>query len=678
MINTQYINLNMTPSGVLPVLHCSQYDIGRPLGVVVYDGSAEMDLDDYTVTIEATRTDGTPITAAVTTDGNIGAFATTATMTNKDDLYPAQLVIVDGDSNRVASLSFMMRVVKAAMDENSEAIEEDAPLYQQYNAAIQALIAAVRADLNVEVAARKAAVSAEASARSLQDAVLQAQIDQLIAPSGSAPSAAEVQDARIGADGVTYTTLGNAIRTQNSNLKSAINAEFPQQDASVFTWTIGKSINSSGSVVTALATAVTDLFSAAPGSVIYNMSNKTGMNDKDTIFYVHQYANNVWQKRTLVPSYTPITLDSTTDGVRIVFGYAGAAGNDETQEDVNANFGIQFVTEVAEKAELNEVAAVLNKAFSTDYRNGSAVPNGTNYDTLTTPGNYYVTSSSNANSMTNCPVKVSHRVIIFTTSTTGQVKQIVIANAAKMPIYVRNIGEAWYKLAVTSDTLITSDSQITTNNLPADDFNDMVGNLIYTMSGTATAAMSNHPRGTNNVAGADADYGSPQGTSISFKGATYNDDTAEVQMFFGQSGGNFSQPIMNFRTKFYSDNQWQWSPWAQFAGLFGVVRATNTFIQESRIQAGTADFDDMDNAPNNTIYQIDLDAVSMAHNPISGRSCVLITLSPSFVSNHGSLQLCGGLEVNDSYTPQLYFRYGYRQSVSEFRWTNWVKIAGQS
>lgn len=153
-MNTQYIRLNMVPAGVLPVMHMSQYDVGRPLGVVVYNGSEVVDMDTYTVTVEATRSDGTPITAAVTTSDNIGAFVTTATMTNKADKYDAQLVLVDSSSQRVASLPFIMRVVEAAMDENAESIEEDASLYQQYTIAVQALIAAIRADLTAEIATR--------------------------------------------------------------------------------------------------------------------------------------------------------------------------------------------------------------------------------------------------------------------------------------------------------------------------------------------------------------------------------------------------------------------------------------------------------------------------------------------------------------------------------------------
>lgn len=147
MIKTQYINLNMTPSGVMPVLYCSQYDVGRPLGMVVYNGGEAVDLGTYTCTIEATRSDGTAITAAVTTDGNVGAFATTATMTNQKDRYPAKLVLFDSQSRRVASLAFVMCVTPATMDENAVGIEEDASLYQQYTGTVQALIAEIREDL---------------------------------------------------------------------------------------------------------------------------------------------------------------------------------------------------------------------------------------------------------------------------------------------------------------------------------------------------------------------------------------------------------------------------------------------------------------------------------------------------------------------------------------------------
>lgn len=65
-------------------------------------------------------------------------------------------------------------------------------------------------------------INSEAATRASADSNLQSQINQIIAPSGEAPSAAEVQNARIGADGKTYSTLGDAIRTNDNNLKSEI------------------------------------------------------------------------------------------------------------------------------------------------------------------------------------------------------------------------------------------------------------------------------------------------------------------------------------------------------------------------------------------------------------------------------------------------------------------------
>lgn len=59
-----------------------------------------------------------------------------------------------------------------------------------------------------------AALAAEIAARTEKTDSLQSQIDELIAPSGEAPSAAEVTNARTGYDGTVYDTLGNAIRGQ--------------------------------------------------------------------------------------------------------------------------------------------------------------------------------------------------------------------------------------------------------------------------------------------------------------------------------------------------------------------------------------------------------------------------------------------------------------------------------
>lgn len=60
-------------------------------------------------------------------------------------------------------------------------------------------------------------VTQEISDRTNADTLINARIDQIVAPTGEAPNPAEITDARIGADGVTYPNLGNAIRTQILN-----------------------------------------------------------------------------------------------------------------------------------------------------------------------------------------------------------------------------------------------------------------------------------------------------------------------------------------------------------------------------------------------------------------------------------------------------------------------------
>lgn len=83
---------------------------------------------------------------------------------------------------------------------------------------------ALQQSIAAETAARTLAVNTEIANRESSDTFLQAQINQIIAPSGEAPSAAEVENARIDVDGVTHATLGEAIRGQVSDLKSATDA----------------------------------------------------------------------------------------------------------------------------------------------------------------------------------------------------------------------------------------------------------------------------------------------------------------------------------------------------------------------------------------------------------------------------------------------------------------------
>lgn len=76
--------------------------------------------------------------------------------------------------------------------------------------------------ISIEASARTDAVNAEASARSSADTNLQNQINQFVAPIGEAPSAAEVQNARITFDSLTYTALGDATRGQAKGLSNRI------------------------------------------------------------------------------------------------------------------------------------------------------------------------------------------------------------------------------------------------------------------------------------------------------------------------------------------------------------------------------------------------------------------------------------------------------------------------
>ena len=246
--------LNLVPGGVMKCVHVNQVNKNIEIQFKIMNGAAPYNLPEgVTCTIRGTKGDafGYAAEAAVTAGSNVITVTLTEQLTavaGAGNIF--ELVFVGAaDDMKVSTENFILAVERQAMGEDTVISDSDLSYAEQVldqlqsvgavNAQVQqnktnlaAEISRAQAAEAAEAAARQAAdntlqsnINAEASTRATQDASLQSQINQLVAPSGSAPSAAEVENARVGADGTVYPTLGDAIRTQNIQLKSQISDE---------------------------------------------------------------------------------------------------------------------------------------------------------------------------------------------------------------------------------------------------------------------------------------------------------------------------------------------------------------------------------------------------------------------------------------------------------------------
>lgn len=234
-----YLNAGV---GVAPVINANQFDQDEEwiFTLLQSDGTV---YTPSTGAIIGLKQDGTTILNAGTVNSSGQVVITETeqmTAVPGSNLFE---ILIDGNTHGTANFVVFVERRPGDIDNPSES---DISLFQeaieaagnvtQFQADISALqsgLATTNANLTSEANTRASAdatlqraISTEASTRSTQDAVLQAEIDQIIAPSGEAPSAAEVQNARIGVDGTTYDTLGNAIRGQVSDLKNFIDTVY--------------------------------------------------------------------------------------------------------------------------------------------------------------------------------------------------------------------------------------------------------------------------------------------------------------------------------------------------------------------------------------------------------------------------------------------------------------------
>lgn len=96
---------------------------------------------------------------------------------------------------------------------------------------------------------------------------LTTRINNIIA--GPAPSEAEIIDARLGADGVVYPTLGDAIRDQFDDVENALTLITPYNLYDPSAKTLNKHLNASGAVVDSTTTFISDYMPVKANDIVY-------------------------------------------------------------------------------------------------------------------------------------------------------------------------------------------------------------------------------------------------------------------------------------------------------------------------------------------------------------------------------------------------------------------------
>lgn len=363
-IYTQRNALSIKPGSVPVTVHLSQGDVGNTIGFYLYNGGELVYLDGCQVSVHGIRSDGVgfgPYQVSTTANSNYVSFDVTAEMTAVYGAALAEITITRAGAT-VGTANFAMLVEQGTFP-NGPVYDTDISVYQQILNYVQTIPANVREDYVTRIAA-------EASARVTHDDLLQAQIDEMIAPTGEAPSAAEVQNARIGVNGITYPTLGGAIRGQNEALVTELlngnafdilplcNHVSYTHRGVTFTWMDDNHTCTAVGTATG-GVAVTTLFGSAnsfpkgmiPGGVYRLIYAST-----DVTFQIYKYVNGTFVDDPLVYIKNNKTFVLPDDASGILIRLAVLSG-----VTVDESVSPMLFTEVSTNRELMEQ---MNESFS--------------------------------------------------------------------------------------------------------------------------------------------------------------------------------------------------------------------------------------------------------------------------------------------------------------------------
>ena len=241
-MTTQTKDINMISGGVRSYVNVSQYDVGSEINFALYNNSSAFTPPaGTTVRVEGRKPDGNGFSYSASLSDNVVTVTVTDQMTVLSGEVLCELRLTK-DSVDIGTANFILAVEEAPINSDIPISDTEIPaiieLARQEQYTAEAWAVGTRNGTSVSsddptynnnakyysdnaqsiTQGLVTGLAAEVNARSSADSNLQSQINQIVAPSGEAPSAAEVENARVGADGVTYSALGDAIRNQVSSI----------------------------------------------------------------------------------------------------------------------------------------------------------------------------------------------------------------------------------------------------------------------------------------------------------------------------------------------------------------------------------------------------------------------------------------------------------------------------
>lgn len=146
----------------------------------------------------------------------------------------------------------------------------------------------------------------------------------------------------------TAAMISSDFRDEVADLKSALSTITEIKDASNFSWSIGKSINASGTMANTPGFAITSTIPVVGTTVVYNATSDKGYNNKSTTFWVHEFdENGDWLRREQILAKQAYFVKEDCTSMRIAYGYPQNQSVTMTDELLNEYFSA-IITEEKE------------------------------------------------------------------------------------------------------------------------------------------------------------------------------------------------------------------------------------------------------------------------------------------------------------------------------------------